>query len=75
MKIVRDNKTGQFTEKELAGDESTNVETVEKLSPWLKEWVRIGKGIERYSAQPFNAAIQMDLLAVQAVIHIQVLKR
>lgn len=74
---------GRWKDESLAGQPGYNVETDEHRSPWLKEWDRLGRWMELISTQSPNPELEerdhrsayIDTLAVNAVIHAQVLKR
>lgn len=60
-------KTGRFVADSEATKEETTLVDHERETPWLKEWTRLGREMERNP-------ILLDTLTVHAVIHAQVLK-
>lgn len=78
QQVTRDAVTGQYESPKNKGPEDYTT-TEEHLSPWQKEWRRIGERAEQLlqheSLMGESRDQALDTLAVQAVIHIQMLKR
>jgi hypothetical protein len=86
QEVTRDAVTGRYESPQDKGPEDYTA-TEEHLSPWQKEWRRIGMEIESltdsWNESDKHGTIKgltydpdkLDVQAVQAVIHIQSLKR
>lgn len=69
--VTKDEDTHRYMKKGSDPDETYQT-TEPHYSPWLKEWIRLGEMIEGYA--PVRTDM-VDACTVDAVVHVQVLKR
>lgn len=76
QEVTRDSVTGRYEKQENKGPEDYET-TEEHLSPWMKEWRRLGTELEAVSKSAKNIGEMqgIDTLAVLAVLHTRILKR
>lgn len=72
--IHRSAVTGRFVSDEEADSQpdTTVTELVVDRDAWMKEWIRLGELIQGYAPQ---RPAMVDMYTVNAVIHVQQLKR
>lgn len=72
--IHRSSITGEIVSEDyaIANPDTTEKEKVTDRDSWMKEWIRLGELIQGYAPQRPS---MVDMHTVNAVIHVQQLKR